>query len=94
MSALLWCRSCRQPIEPGEALAVQPVDGSPGYAVHRPSLSWECFHVGPIGRVRICLFDERAARSWDKTHEPEGGPRANFARRPHIDPRHLERVPR
>lgn len=88
------CRACRQALEAGEALAVTPAAGAP-YVVHRPSLSPECLAiVGSVNQATIALLDPVAAAALDAATAPRGSRVANFQRRPNVDTRHLERVPR
>ena len=62
-----WCRACRRPGETGELLIVVPVDGSPAWCVHRPSVSGRCFGVVPRRELAsIQEADPDAAAGFDR----------------------------
>lgn len=67
MTAILWCRACRRPAEPGELLRVTPVDGSEPFTVHRVHLSPACLRAaGRADQCEIAEYDRDAAAAFDR----------------------------
>ena len=68
---IVVCFTCGRPLEPGEAIRIQPPSGAPQF-VHRPTVAVEgtalgwCFRRATTRGDLISLADSVAAREYDR----------------------------